>query len=149
MDAQPTISGTGDLTHTSLAGQVAVVTGAGQGIGRAIAVTFANLGASVVVAEISAAGQETERAIHQIGGQALFVQTDVSSQASVEELARRVQEAFGPVDILINNAIISPVASVAEMDVALWDRVMAVNLRGTFLTCKAFLPGMLERKRGV
>jgi len=149
MDARSIVSGTGDLAHTSLAGQVAVVTGAGQGIGRAIAVTFANLGASAVVAEISAAGQETERTIRESGGQALFVQTDVSSQASVAELARRVQEAFGTVDILINNAIISPVASVAEMDVALWDRVMAVNLRGTFLTCKAFLPGMLGRQRGV
>ena len=136
------------LAPDALAGQVAVVTGGGQGIGREIAIVFARLGARVVIAEISPTGQETERIVREAGGQALFVKTDVASEADVAGLAHRTRGAFGPADVLINNAILSPVAPVLEMDVALWDRVMAVNLRGTFLTCKAFLPGMLARKRG-
>jgi len=136
------------LAPDALAGQVAVVTGAGQGIGREIAIAFARLGASVVVAEISDMGQDTARLIEESGGKSLFVKTDVASEADVAGLAHRTRGAFGPADVLINNAILSPVAPVLEMDVALWDRVMAVNLRGTFLTCKAFLPGMLARKRG-
>ena len=136
------------LAPDALAGQVAVVTGAGQGIGREIAIVFARLGARVVIAEISPTGQETEHIVREAGGQALFVKTDVASEADVAGLAHRTRGAFGPADVLINNAILSPVAPVLEMDVALWDRVMAVNLRGTFLTCKAFLPGMLARQRG-
>jgi len=124
------------------------VTGAGQGIGREVAIAFARLGASIVIAEISALGQETERIVKEGGGKALFVKTDVSSESDVADLARSTQEMFGRADILINNAIVCPVAAVQDLDVGLWDRVMAVNLRGTFLTCKAFLPGMLAHKRG-
>lgn len=139
-----------DLLPNALAGQVAVVTGAGQGIGREIALAFAHLGARLVIAEIDpSSGQETGRLVQDAGGQALFIQTDVSNQEEVLRLAERVRQAYGPVDILVNNAILCPVASVLDMDVELWNRVMAVNLRGTFLTCKAFLPGMLSRNRGV
>ncbi len=137
------------LPRTALEGQVAVVTGAGRGIGREIARSLAWLGVKVVIAEISPEGLETETLIRQSGGQALYVQTDVSSSEEVARLARKTEEQFGPADILINNAILCPVASVLDMDVSLWDRVMAVNLRGTFLNSKAFLPGMLGRRRGV
>jgi len=137
------------LARDALAGQVAVVTGGGRGIGREIVRAFAWLGARVVIAELSDEGLETERMVKEAGGQALFVKTDVSSEAEVAGLARRTREAFGPVDILINNAILCPVAPVLEMDAALWDHVIAVNLRGTFLTCKAFLPDMVSRQRGV
>jgi len=137
------------LPRTALEGQVAVVTGAGRGIGREIARAFAWLGAKVVIAEVSTDGLETEKLIRQSGGQALYVQTDVSSLEDVRRLAHNTKEQFGPADILINNAILCPVASVLDMDVSLWDRVMAVNLRGTFLNSKAFLPEMLGRGRGV
>jgi NAD(P)-dependent dehydrogenase (short-subunit alcohol dehydrogenase family) len=136
------------LPPDALAGQVAVVTGGGEGIGREVAIAFAKLGASVVVADTSAAGQETERLIREGGGQALFVRADVSSEGDVARLARRTQEVFGPADILVNAATMCPVASVQDVDVALWDRAIAVNLRGTFLTCKTFLPQMLARRRG-
>ena len=103
-----------------------------------------------------ARGRETEATIRQEGGQALFVRTDVASEAGVAALAEQTHAALGGVDILINNAAVEPVAAMADMETALWDRVMAVNLRGTFLTCRAFLPGMLrlqraagERRRGV
>lgn len=137
------------LAHDALAGRVAVVTGGGRGIGREIVRAFAWLGARVVIAELSDEGLETERRVKESGSQALFARTDVSSEAEVAALARKTREAFGPVDILINNAILCPVAPVLEMDASLWDRVMAVNLRGAFLTCKAFLPDMVSRRRGV
>jgi len=136
------------LERGELAGQTVVVTGSGRGIGRATALTFAWLGASVVVAELSDEGLETEQLIVEAGGDACFVRTDVSSAAEVDRLRRTAQETFGPTSILVNNAIVCPVVSVLDTDTATWDRVMAVNLRGTFLTCKAFLPEMLNRKRG-
>jgi NAD(P)-dependent dehydrogenase (short-subunit alcohol dehydrogenase family) len=136
------------LPPDALAGQVAVVTGGGQGIGREVAVAFAKLGASVVVADTSAAGQETERLIRMGGGRVLFVRADVSDEADVARLARRTQEVFGPAEVLINAAAACPVASVQDLDVALWDRAIAINLRGTFLACKTFLPQMLARQRG-
>lgn len=140
---------TAGLPPDALAGAVAVVTGAGMGIGRAVAERFARLGARVVIADVAGdAGREVERAIRFVGGEALFVHTDVSDQEQVAALAERTRRAFGHASILINNAIVCPVAPVAEMEPALWDRVMAVNLRGTFLTCRAFLPGMQELGHG-
>jgi len=132
------------LARESLAGQLAVVTGAGRGIGRAVALALAALGAEVAVAELANSGAETEAALRAAGGRGFWIRTDVSDSASVAHL---VAEAPGA-GILINNAILCPVAPVLEMDVALWDRVMAVNLRGTFLTCQAYLPGMLAAGRG-
>ncbi|MEZ4771051.1 MAG: SDR family oxidoreductase [Caldilineales bacterium] len=127
---------------------VVVITGAGRGIGREMARAFACWGARVVIAEISDQGADVEREIRAAGGQALYVRTDVSDVDSVAALAQATHGAFGPASVLINNAIVSPVAPVLEMDVATWDRVLAVNLRGTFLTCKAFLPDMLAQNRG-
>jgi NAD(P)-dependent dehydrogenase (short-subunit alcohol dehydrogenase family) len=129
-------------------GKVIVVTGAGRGIGEQAARAFALLGAKVIIAELSADGQAVAQAIQATGGQALFVQTDVSDAASVAELARITHEQFGPADILVNNAIRCPFAPMSELSVELWDQVIAVNLRGTFLVTKAFLSDMLTRKSG-
>jgi NAD(P)-dependent dehydrogenase (short-subunit alcohol dehydrogenase family) len=127
---------------------VAVVTGAGRGIGLQVARAFGVLGAKVVIAELADSGRDVEKLIRAQGGQALFVKTDVSDPDSVSRMAQEARKKFGPPGILINNAILCPVQSAADMEISLWDRVMAVNLRGAFLTCKAFLPDMLKRRHG-
>lgn len=137
------------LRAGACAGKVVVITGAGQGIGLQAARAFALLGGRVVIAEISPQGAEAEALIRAEGGQALYIHTDVSDSASVRSLYDQSMRACGPADVLINNAIRCPSVPLAEMDISLWDEVIAVNLRGTFLTCKAFLPDMLALKRGV
>lgn len=138
------------LTPQTLTGQTAVVTGAGRGIGREVARALACLGAQVVIAELDPiTGAETEQLIQQEGGRALFIHTDVAAQESVSAMAGQARSAFGQVSILVNNAILCPYAPLAEMDVALWDKVVAVNLRGAFLTCRSLLPDMLAAHRGV
>jgi 3-oxoacyl-[acyl-carrier protein] reductase len=137
-----------ELAPDSLSGQVAVVAGGDQPIGHEISVAFARLGASVVIAGMSDAAQETARIIEAGGGKGLFVEADCADEAGVARLARRTQEVFGPADILVHSASVGPVASVVDLDVALWDQVIAANLRATFLTCRAFLPHMLSRGRG-
>ncbi len=142
------------LEHTNvdlaaLSGSVAVVTGAGQGIGRETARLLAALGASVVIAEVAEAGRETSRLIQVEGGKALFIQTDVSDPASMQALRQQSLNAFGHVDILVNNAEAFSCKTVLDLTVAEWDRIFAVNLRGAFLGIQAFLPQMLERRRGI
>jgi NAD(P)-dependent dehydrogenase (short-subunit alcohol dehydrogenase family) len=134
------------LPAGALAGKTGVVTGSGRGIGREAARVFACLEARVVVAELSDEGKEAEAQIRQAGGQAAFIRTDVSDEASVAALAEQTRRLFGPADVLVNNAILCPVAGVLDMPPALWDRVIGVNLRGTFLTCRAFLPDLLKSK---
>ena len=136
------------LSKDALQGEVAVVTGSGRGIGREIARAFASLGAAVVVAELEETGAEVQAEIEESGGRAIFTKVDVSNETSVRALFQVTLQTCGPATILVNNAILCPVASVMEMEVSEWDRVMAVNLRGAFLTCRAFLPGMLEDGRG-
>jgi NAD(P)-dependent dehydrogenase (short-subunit alcohol dehydrogenase family) len=138
------------LPRDTLAGQVAVVTGAGRGIGREAARGLAWLGARVVVAELNdILGNETRQRIHGDGGEALFIQTDISSVESVSALAAATHAAFGTASILVNNAIYIREAPVTGMSVEDWDRTVAVNLRGTFLTCRTFLPEMLAKRQGV
>jgi NAD(P)-dependent dehydrogenase (short-subunit alcohol dehydrogenase family) len=129
--------------------QVAIVTGAGRGIGRDIARILAHLGATTIIAEVNETGRETEAQIRRDGGTARFIQTDVSDEASVERLRDEVLSAWGRADILINNATIFTVGPLLQIKTADWDRVMAVNLRGAFLCIKAFLPGMLAQKSGI
>jgi NAD(P)-dependent dehydrogenase (short-subunit alcohol dehydrogenase family) len=136
------------LSPDVMRGKVAVVTGAGQGIGRAAAMAMASIGASVVIAELSASGAKTAETISAGGAKAAYVRTDVSSQESVRALFDQTETIYGPVDILVNNAILCPATPFLEMDEDLWDRVVAVNLKGAFLTCRAFLPGMVSRGSG-
>lgn len=136
------------IDASDFSGSTVVITGSGSGIGRATAKLMASLKAQIILAELTNNGAEVEAEIRNTGGQAVFIQTDVSSPESVTDLAQKTHKLFSSVDILINNAIYSPCTSVLDMDVGTWDRVMAVNLRGTFLTCKAFLPTMLKNNQG-
>lgn len=129
--------------------KVAVVTGAGAGIGRAIAIAFAAEGARVVLADTVADGAVS--AVHEIqtaGGRAIFVAADVSRSAEMQRLKSKAVAAFGPVDIVVNNAGIVRFAPLHEMSEEDWDRVQAVDLKSVFLSAKAFIPDMLKRKRG-
>jgi NAD(P)-dependent dehydrogenase (short-subunit alcohol dehydrogenase family) len=130
-----------------LANKVAIITGAGGGMGRVASRLFAAEGAKVVVAEFGeAAGAETVRAVKDAGGEATFVRADVSDEASAKGMVDHALAAYGRVDILYNNAGIMPEAdhSVVDTDVATWDEVMAVNVRGVFLGCKYAIPAMIE-----
>ncbi len=131
--------------------KVAVITGAGGGMGRTAAQMFATEGAKVVVAEFSeAAGQETVRLVEEAGGSATFVKTDVSKEADAKGMIAHAVATYGRVDVLYNNAGVMPEAdhSVIDTSVEAWDQVMAVNVRGTFLGCKYAIPVMLEQGSG-
>lgn len=135
-----------------LADRVAIVTGGGISIGRAYSLGLAREGAKVVIADIDAAGgAKTAADIKDAGGQAISVVTDVSSKASVDAMAKAAMDAFGRMDILVNNAALFaklPLHTLEETEVEEWDRVMAVNLRGPFLCVKAVAPEMRRRKWG-
>jgi NAD(P)-dependent dehydrogenase (short-subunit alcohol dehydrogenase family) len=112
---------------------------------------FADQGARVVVAEADeAAGRETVGLVETAGGQASFVGTDVSDEASSRAMVEHALSTYGRVDVLYNNAGVMPQAdrSVVDTDVATWDRVMAVNVRGVFLGCKYAIPAMVEQGSG-
>ena len=127
-----------------LANQVAVVTGAGRGIGKAIAEAYAKEGATVVCAARSI--DEIEAVASQIGGKA--IRCDVSEEADIRSLMERTLAEVGPIDILVNNAGAVARLPVHELPVADWDQVINVNLRGVFLCAKYALPSMLERGSG-
>jgi len=132
-----------------LVGQVAVVTGAGRGIGRAVACALAREGAGVVLAARSGAELEgVAREIHQAGGRALTVPTDVRQEAAVEALARRALAEWQRVDVLVNAAGVAAFAPVTDSKLDDWDQMLAVNLRGAVLCCRAVLPAMTARRRG-
>jgi NAD(P)-dependent dehydrogenase (short-subunit alcohol dehydrogenase family) len=134
-----------------LDGKVVFITGAGSGMGRVASVRFAREGAKVVVAEVvEAAGRETVGEVRAAGGEALFVRTDVSREAEVAAAIRAGEEAFGRIDVLYNNAGIFPPddGSVLDLDEAVWDRVMAVNLKGIYLVCKHGIPALLRAGGG-
>ncbi|MFL5775771.1 MAG: SDR family NAD(P)-dependent oxidoreductase [Chloroflexota bacterium] len=131
--------------------KVAIITGAGGGMGRVAAQMFADEGARVVVAEFGeAAGQETVAQVEAGGGEATFVRTDVSDEASAKGMIDHAIGTYGRVDVLYNNAGVMPEAdhSVVDTDVATWDQVMAVNVRGVFLGCKYAIPQMVEQGSG-
>ena len=132
-----------------LKNKVAVVTGGAQGIGRAIALGLAGEGANIVVADLQ--GEKAKAVADEaraVGVEALSVETDVSKEASVKNLAEQTLSRFDHVDILINDAGIFPQARVAEMTEEIWDRVIDVNLGGNFLCSRAFVPSMRTRKSG-
>ena len=130
-----------------LAGKVAIITGAGGGMGRVAAERFSREGARVVVAEVDeAVGRQTAELVQRAGGDATFVQADVSREADARGMAEHAIATYGRIDVLYNNAGIMPASdhSVLDTDVATWDAVMAVNVRGVFLACKYAIPPMLE-----
>jgi len=130
--------------------QVAIVTGAGSGIGAGIAKLFAAEGARLVIAEIDETrAAETQAAIEQSGGQALAIKTDVSNRDSVQAMAAQVLNRYGHIDILVNNAAVLTRGDLLATDEAMWDLTMNVTLKGTFLCSKAVLPTMIAQKRGV
>ncbi len=128
---------------------VALITGAGQGIGRAIAIAFSNCDTRVVVADVngSDAGNVQEE-IQNGGKKALAIEVDVSSEASVRVMINRVLEEFGTIDILVNNAGIYPSTSLEKLTSQSWDRVIGTNLTGSFLCSRAVVAIMLEKKKG-
>ena len=137
--------------------QVAVVTGASRGIGRAIAIDLARAGADVVVTARSSEGapsklpgtiEDTARAVEALGRRALAVPMDVSKEEQVAEMAQRTLDTFGRCDILVNNAGISFPAPFHQTPLKRWDLVLNVNLRGPVMCMQAFLPHMMERRSG-
>ena len=134
--------------------RVAIVTGAGHGIGKAYARRLAEEGAKVVIAEIDGAAAEAVAAeLAHAGHQAIGFRTDVADRASADEMARRTMERFGRIDVLVNNAAIFATVPMSrapfdQIDPAEWDRMMAVNLRGTWLASRAVIPQMRKQRYG-
>jgi NAD(P)-dependent dehydrogenase (short-subunit alcohol dehydrogenase family) len=141
----------------TLDGKVAVVTGASRGIGRATAIALARAGTDVVCvarstddarSKLPGTIDDTARAVKAAGRRALAAACDLRSDADVAALGRRALEAFGRVDVLVNNAAVNYRAPFLETPAERWDLIMNVNLRGTVLCTQAFLPGMLDRGTG-
>lgn len=132
-----------------LAGQVAVVTGAGRGIGRAVVRVFAREGAAVVLA--ARTGPELDLVAQEItgaGGRAFAVPTDVSDEAAVDALIKRALAEQGRIDILVTAAGMASFGPVADSKPAEWDEMLAVNLRGAMRCCRAVLPAMMAQRKG-
>ena len=129
--------------------QVAIITGAGRGIGRAVALAFSREGARVALAARTGAElNEVAAFIRSQNGVALAVPTDVCQEPSVAALVERTLAEWGLVDILVTAAGVASFGPVADSKVSEWDRMMAVNLRGVYLTCRAVLAPMITRRRG-
>ncbi len=135
---------------SKLAGRTAIVTGAVHGIGRGIAEAFAREGADVTIADIAPDEQAAPvlETIRQAGRKGLFVHTDVANEQQVRSMVEATASAFGHIDILVNNAGIFTQAMVENLSVQDWDRVIGVNLRGTFLCAHFVLPYMLNQGWG-
>jgi NAD(P)-dependent dehydrogenase (short-subunit alcohol dehydrogenase family) len=136
---------------TRLADKVCIITGAGSGMGRVAARMFAGEGARIVVAEFDhAAGETTVAEVQQAGGEAVLAAVDVSTEDGARAMVDEAMTTWGRVDVLYNNAGIMPESdhSVIDTEVDVWDRVMAVNVRGVFLGCKHAIPKMVEQGSG-
>jgi NAD(P)-dependent dehydrogenase (short-subunit alcohol dehydrogenase family) len=127
----------------------AIVTGAGQGIGRAVAKGLAEQGANVVIGELNReTGLSAAEELLSKGGRAIAVETDVGSEDSVEKMVEAALRSFGRIDILVNNAAIFPASKVAEMESREWDEVLRTNLSGTFFCCRAVMAGFKKQNWG-
>ena len=133
----------------SITGKVAIVTGGGKGIGKGIAKVFAKDGAKVVIANRNAKeGRAVVAQIKRAKGKAIFVQTDLRDPASIKSLVKETLKKYRRIDVLVHNAGIYPDALIKDLSVEVWDEVMAVNLRSTFLRTKAVAPSMVKQKKG-
>ncbi|MCK4437032.1 3-oxoacyl-[acyl-carrier-protein] reductase [bacterium] len=129
--------------------KVAMVTGAAQGIGRAIALTLAREGANIVIVDINLEGAEaTARELKSLGRKTLVFEADVSKSDQVNGMVEKTLDSFKRIDILINNAGITRDALIVRMDEGDWDRVMEINLKGAFNCAKAVVRGMLKQRSG-
>ncbi|MFX1566870.1 MAG: SDR family NAD(P)-dependent oxidoreductase [Promethearchaeota archaeon] len=137
------------LSKNELENKVAIITGAGRGIGKELARALAWLGAKVIIAEINDYGKEVEDLISSEGGDALFVKTDVSKEDDIKNLEKIVIQRFGKVNILINNAYTTSTGSINEIVMEDWDKVYNVNIRGAIHAIKTFLPYMIKQNNGV
>ncbi|GAA4005653.1 3-ketoacyl-ACP reductase [Hymenobacter fastidiosus] len=133
----------------SLTGKIALVTGAGKGIGRAVALALAQEGVHVgLLARTESQLQSVAREIEALGVKAAVVTADVADRAAVEAAISQVQDQLGPIDILINNAGIGTFAKLVDMAPAEWEHIVQVNLMGTYYATRAVLPGMIARETG-
>jgi meso-butanediol dehydrogenase/(S,S)-butanediol dehydrogenase/diacetyl reductase len=133
----------------SLAGKVALVTGAGRGIGQGIALSLAHAGADLVLADYDInIAEEAAANVRELGRRAVAVQVDVSQAESVASMIEQVRSAFGRLDVAVNNAGVVSLGRVDELAVSEWDRIMNINARGVFLCCQAELKLMREHKFG-
>ena len=132
--------------------KVAIITGAGRGIGRAFALRFAEEGAKLLLPDISMERAEgTVKEIRAKGGEAVAMETDISDEDATKKMAEKVMQQYGKVDILVNNAAIWYGINITAWDswtVEDWDRILEVNVKGTWLCCKAIAPLMIKQSRG-
>ena len=133
-----------------LEGKVAIVTGSGRGIGEGIALVLAREGARLVIVDMNL--DDANNVVKKIaakGGKAIATKTDISKKTDVEAMVAKTVKHFGTVDILVNNAgIEGPPSLVQDLPEAQWDRVLGINLKGTFLCCQAVLPTMMAKNKG-
>ncbi len=137
------------LEGSELGGRVAVVTGGGQGIGRATALELARLGADVVVAELNAESAErTAKEVRNLGRKALALPTDVTKRSDLTRMVDSVRAELGRIDVLVNNAGIYRAALPLDVTEEHWDAIMTVNARAVFFASQAVLPVMISQRRG-
>ncbi|NIN69349.1 MAG: 3-oxoacyl-ACP reductase FabG [Anaerolineae bacterium] len=129
--------------------KIAVVTGAGQGIGRGIAVKLAEKGADVIVSDINEqTARQTAKEVKALGSRTLAVEVDVAQRSQVEKMVSNVVAEFGKIDILVNNAGIARSATLLKLTDEAWDEVLDVNLKGVFYTTQAVAPHMIDARYG-
>ena len=132
-----------------LQGQVAIVTGAGRGIGRATALELARLGADIVIAELDAGGADkTAALVKDLGRRAVVVPTDVTKRADLATMVERTRAALGRIDVLVNNAGIYRAAATLDVTEEHWDAIMTINAKAVFFATQAVLPAMIGQKSG-
>ncbi len=132
--------------------KVAIITGGGRGLGRAFALRFAKEGAKLLIPDISLErAEDAAKEIKAKGGQAVAIETDISDEKATQQMAEKVMQLYGKVDILVNNAAIWYGINAKPWDswtAADWDRILGVNVKGTWLCCKAIAPLMVKQSRG-
>ncbi len=129
--------------------KISLITGAASGIGRATAILFAKEGAKVVAADINVEeGEQTIEKIKNNGGEAIFVKADVAKDADAKKIVQKAIQAHGRIDIVCNNAGIMPIGKVTTTTEELWDKCMAINVKGIFLVCRYVIPEMAREGGG-